>query len=188
MQNAIRAYTHQVIDRDWPEMAREQFQGMDDSLGPLVLWQIVTNYRPPDHPRQKAILDKSLDELSQLSESFGLRYLYCREDLPGVVWVVIYAGLLITVGFSYFFGHEAFRWQALMCAILSSLLGLTILAILELAHPYQGAVTVSDQPFRYALMRMDDMDKLGWTTVTTNRRLARSDSTNASPREQVSVR
>jgi hypothetical protein len=47
-----------------------------------------------------------------------------------------------------------------MCAIFASLLGLTIDAILELAHPYQGAVTVSDRPLRYALMRMDDMDKV----------------------------
>jgi hypothetical protein len=91
--------------------------------------------------------------------------LYSREDLPSVVWVVIYARLLI--GFSYFFGLEAFPSQALMCAIFSNLLGLTLVAILELAHPYQGAVTVSDQPFKYALMRMDDMDKVALGVLRT---------------------
>jgi hypothetical protein len=40
------------------------------------------------------------------------------------------------------------------------LLGLTLLAILELAHPYQGSVTVSDVPFRFALVRMDALDKV----------------------------
>jgi uncharacterized membrane protein YdcZ (DUF606 family) len=49
--------------------------------------------------------------------------------------MVIYAGLFITIGFSYFFGLETFFSQALMCAVFSALLGLTILAILELAHP-----------------------------------------------------
>jgi hypothetical protein len=49
-----------------------------------------------------------------------------------------------------------------MCAIFSSLLGLTILAIQELAHPYQGSVVVSAQPLRYALSRMDDMDKVAF--------------------------
>lgn len=44
-----------------------------------------------------------------------------------------------------------------MCAIFASLPGLTIVAILELAHPYQGAVTVSDRPLKYVLMRMDDI-------------------------------
>ena len=47
-----------------------------------------------------------------------------------------------------------------MCAIFASLLGLTIVAILELAHPYQGAMTVSDRPLKYALIRMDDMGKI----------------------------
>jgi len=32
---------------------------------------------------------------------------------------------------------------------------MTILAILELAHPYQGVVTISNEPYRYALARMD---------------------------------
>jgi len=32
---------------------------------------------------------------------------------------------------------------------------MTILAILELAHPYQGVVTISNAPFRYALSRME---------------------------------
>lgn len=51
---------------------------------------------------------------------------------------MIYAGLIITIGFSYFFGLETFRSQALMCAIFASLLGLTIVAILELAIPAKG--------------------------------------------------
>jgi hypothetical protein len=111
------------------------------------------------------LVDKSLEQLTQLSTAYSVRYLYSKEDLPSVVWVVIYFGLIITIGFSYFFGLETFRSQALMCAIFARLLGLTIVAILELAHPYQGAATVSDRPLRYALMRMDDMDKVALTVV-----------------------
>jgi hypothetical protein len=146
-------------------MAKYQFASFEDSMGPLVLWQIVTNYDPKDDPRQQMLVDKSFNQLTQLSNAYSLRYLYSRENLPSVVWVVIYFGLFITIGFSYFFGLETFRSQALMCAIFASLLGLTIAAILQLAHPYQGAVTVSDRPFRYALMRMDDMDKVALMVV-----------------------
>ncbi len=35
---------------------------------------------------------------------------------------------------------------------------MTILAILELAHPYQGVVTISNEPYRYALARMEAAD------------------------------
>jgi len=142
-------------------MANSNFDSVDDSLGTLSLWQIVATYKSED-PRRMLLVDKSFDQLSKLTEETSLRYLYSKENLPSVVWLVIYAGLIITIGFSYFFGLETFWSQALMCAIFSALLGLTILAILELAHPYQGSVIVSAQPLRYALSRMDDMDKVAF--------------------------
>lgn len=130
---------------------------LDTSLGALRLWEIVARYKPED-PRHLMLVDKSFDQLAQISQGVSLRYLYSRENLPSVVWLVIYAGLVITIGFSYFFGLETFYSQALMCAVFSSLLGLTLLAILELAHPYQGSVTVSDVPFKFALLRMNALD------------------------------
>lgn len=167
MQRAVRAYTKHLIEVEWPEMANNK--RVDDSMGVLGLWQIVANYKAED-PRRVMLVDKSFDTLAMIAADLSLRYLYARENLPSVVWVVIYAGLVITIGFSYFFGLEAFKSQALMCAVFSSLLGLTLLAILELAHPYQGAVTVSAAPFKYALTRMDTMDKvaLGNTNGKTN--------------------
>jgi hypothetical protein len=159
LQHAIRAYTHRLIDVEWPDMANSNFASIDDSVGTLSLWQIVATYKPEDS-RRSLLLDKSFDQLSKLTEETSLRYLYSKENLPSVVWLVIYAGLFITIGFSYFVGLETFFSQALMCAVFSALLGLTILAILELAHPYQGSVVVSSQPLQYALSRMDDMDKV----------------------------
>jgi len=158
LQHATRAYTHRLSDAEWPDMANANFASIDDSVGTLSLWQIVATYKPEDS-RRSLLLDKSFDQLSKLTEETSLRYLYSKENLPSVVWLVIYAGLFITIGFSYFFGLETFFSQALMCAVFSALLGLTILAILELAHPYQGSVVVSSQPLQYALSRMDDMDK-----------------------------
>ena len=107
MRTALRSYTHGLIDKEWPDMANYRFQQMNDSMGPLPLWQIVTNYKPQD-THQQMLVDKSFDQLSQLSAAVSMRYLYCKDDLPSVVWVVIYAGLLITIGFSYFFGLEDF--------------------------------------------------------------------------------
>jgi hypothetical protein len=174
MQKAIRTYTRKLVDEDWPDMAKYRFGSFENSMGPLTLWQIVTNYKPGNDARQQMLIEKSFDQLTELSKEFSLRYLYSRENLPSVVWVVIYAGLIITIGFSYFFGLETFRSQALMCAIFASLLGLTIVAILELAHPYQGAVTVSDRPLRYALLRMDDMDKVALTVLDASQLAAAS--------------
>lgn len=175
MQRAIRVYTQKAIVVEWPAMAAHPRGRTDDSVGPLGLWAIVTNYEPKDS-RQTMLVDKSFDELRELSEDRALRYMYGAENFPSVVWLVIYCGLFITVGFSYFFGLETFRSQALMCAVFSGLLGLTILAILELAHPYQGTVVVSDAPLRYAILRMDEMDKIAFALVRDNLQVVESDA------------
>jgi hypothetical protein len=165
LQQALRNYAWRAIVIEWPEMAR-YIHGKTDNPGkadnPVVylgLWALVGNYSPPDS-RQTLLVDKSYDQLQQLGEDRALRYMYSNDAFPSVVWLVIYAGLFITIGFSYFFGLDTFPSQALMCGIFASLLGLTILAVLELAHPYQGSVLISDAPFRFAITRMDEMDKI----------------------------
>jgi hypothetical protein len=97
MQKAIRTYTHQLVEVDWPDMAHYRYASMEDSMGPLVLWQIVTNYKSGNDSRQEMLVDKSFDQLSEISKAYSLRYLYSRENLPSVMWVVIYFGLLITI-------------------------------------------------------------------------------------------
>ena len=163
LQQAIRHYTDHAIYVEWPEMAAHIHDGIaDNPVGSLGMWALLGGFTPNDS-RQSVVLDKSYDELQQIGEDRSLRFMYGNEDFPSVVWLVIYAGLIITIGFSYFFGLDKFPSQALMCGIFSSLLGLTILAILELAHPYQGSVVVSDAPLRFAITRMDEMDKIAFT-------------------------
>jgi Protein of unknown function (DUF4239) len=155
LDSAVLEYSHRVIEKEWPQMADNAFQG--GKLGAHQLWAIVLAYRPADSHEQM-LADKAIDQLTIISHARAQRFDYYEEDLPSVVWTVIYLGCLMTIGFSYFFGSNIFRAQVLMCGFFSILLGLTILAILELAHPYQGTVTISDQPFRYALVRMQAAD------------------------------
>jgi hypothetical protein len=175
LQQAIREYTEHAINVEWPAMARYTHGRPDNPTGALGLWALIGAYDPSD-ARQNLLVDKSYDQLQQLGEDRSLRYLYGSEDFPSVVWLVIYAGLFITIGFSYFFGLDTFPSQALMCGIFSSLLGLTILAILELAHPYQGTVTVSDAPFRFAITRMNEMDEVALSGTSDQAQFAINDA------------
>ena len=90
-----------------------------------------------------------------ISQARSQRLMFYDGDLPATVWTVIYLGCIITIGFSYFFGNSALRPQIVMCGAFSILIGMTILAIVELAHPYQGNVRISNAPFRYAIVRMN---------------------------------
>jgi hypothetical protein len=154
LDSAVLEYTHRVVEVEWPKMANKTYH--TERTGAHKLWSIVLSYHTAD-TREQMLVDKSIDQLNEISQARGQRFLFYGDDLPSVVWTVIYLGCLITIAFSYFFGGDIFRAQVAMCLFFSILLGMTILAILELAHPYQGAVTISDEPFRYAIARMQDL-------------------------------
>lgn len=152
MRNALRAYTSNVLTSEWKQMADGTFP--PDQTPVQKIWQILLKAAPAT-PQQQTFLDKSIDQITQLSDLRRLRYVYYSEDLPSVIWIVIYVGCAITLGFSYFFVTRHFRQQALMCGTFAALIGLTILAISELATPYQGAVVVSNQAFRVLAASMN---------------------------------
>ncbi len=152
--SAVSEYTHRVVDEEWPQMANDNYRAQTGRT--LKLWSILLSYHAADS-REQMLEDKAIDQLNIVGQARNQRILYYDDDLPSVVWLVIYLGCAITIGFSYYFGSHVFRAQVVMCAFFSILLGITILAILELAHPYQGTVTIPDEPFRYALSRMQEV-------------------------------
>jgi hypothetical protein len=152
LQGALHAYATKVIEHEFKQMSDYTYRlNMEDEN---VLWQLLLKFSPPN-AQQQDIVDKALDQMSALSDARRLRYVYYSEDLPSVIWIVIYVGAVITLGFSYFFSTRLFRSQAIMSATFAALIGLTILAISELATPYQGAVVVSDEGFRFLVDSMD---------------------------------
>ncbi len=164
LDSAVVEYTHRVIDEEWPEMADNSYRA--EKGGILKLWSVVLSYHTADS-REQMLVDKSIDQLNIINQARSMRLLFYDDDLPSVVWIVIYLGCAITIGFSYFFGSNVFRAQIVMCAFFSIMLGMTILAVVELAHPYQGVVTISNEPFRYALTRMKEVEQYKMTRISS---------------------
>jgi Protein of unknown function (DUF4239) len=149
---AVRRYADEVVSTEWTAMAQDSFQksrGGEDRL-----WAVLLTYEPRSS-RDQILLDKCISYMGQLSDARELRYVYYKEDLPSVIWIVIYVGCVITIGFSYFFGVRRQSSQAIMCGTFAALIGLTILAVSELANPYQGTVNISASPFRFVISTID---------------------------------
>ncbi|HVN64674.1 MAG TPA: DUF4239 domain-containing protein [Candidatus Binataceae bacterium] len=151
MQSELRDYAAVVVNNEWQAMASNNYG--HDSATANRLWDTLVKYKPTD-PNETLMVDKSIDQMDVLNDARRLRYVYYTEDLPSVVWIVIYVGCVITLGFSYFFGAKHYRAQALMCGAFAALIGLTILAISELSTPYSGAVHVSSEAFQTVLTGM----------------------------------
>ena len=89
LDSAVIEYSHLVIEKEWPQMADNTFSG--GKVGAHELWATVLAYHTADS-REQMLLDKSIDQLNLVSQARGERLLYYGEDLPSVVWMVIYLG------------------------------------------------------------------------------------------------
>jgi hypothetical protein len=160
LDSEVLQYTHRVVDEEWPEMATMHYRTATE--GAHDLWWLVVSYHPVDS-HDEMLMTVALEQLNQISHTRSERLLFYHDDLPSMVWLIIYLGCVITIGFGYFFGSSDFRAQAVMCAFFSIWLGITILAILELAHPYHGMMTITDDPYRYAISRMEEVKRFRMT-------------------------
>ena len=71
-----------------------------------------------------------------------MRIVMAAGIVPGVVWAVLFGGAALTIGFTFFFGTENLRAQALMTGALAMLIFAGLLVIVAIDRPFAGTVIV----------------------------------------------
>ena len=75
-------------------------------------------------------------------------------SVPSVLWLVLIAGAVITLGYPSFFGSSNITAQVLMTAALAALVALTAFVAVVLDYPFTGDVRISRAPFEQSLAQM----------------------------------
>jgi hypothetical protein len=75
--------------------------------------------------------------------------------VPGAVWAAFYAGAVLTVAFTFFFGAKYLAAQAAMTGILSALVTLGLLVIISMDHPFSGSIWVGSEPLQSVIEDFD---------------------------------
>lgn len=144
---AVQRYAVSVTNVEWPYMARHL---EEDSLTnpPLnAVWGAVTRLRPTSAIQQD-FTQLAVTEVATASQDRRTRVRDSDSEIPAPLWLVIIAGGVITVGFTYFFGLESFRAQAIMVAALAAVIALSGLTILTLNLPFTGGVAIKPEAMR----------------------------------------
>lgn len=140
---SITTYLESVIDGEWPAMER----GDENSGTTLTLDQLyaaVLTAEPSDY-RQAVVLDAMLTQLNILTEARRARLVATVGIVPGVLWIVLFGGAVLTIGFTFFFGTPNLRAQALMTGILAMLICSGLLVIVAIEFPFTGEVHLSPE-------------------------------------------
>ena len=134
-------YGRLVVDRDWPAMDR----GRTDPVAhrpALDLVRAVFEFEPTTES-EKAIYPAQVEAATQLWNSRHIRAVGCAEGIPTLEWIVLIAGGMVTVCFTYFFVVENLRVQVIMTALVALTISLNIMLVLMFGYPYSGGVKIA---------------------------------------------
>ena len=80
-----------------------------------------------------------------------MRLIESREGIPGILWLGLIAGAVLTVTFAYGFGVERGQSHAIMLATLAASVALLLFLISSLNYAFRGSVRVEPEPFQLVL-------------------------------------
>jgi hypothetical protein len=149
LRDGMTAYLKAAIAEDWPAMARGEHssvanQALNDAYAAALHFQ-------PEDRRGAVVLTAVLHQLDQITEARRARLVVASGIVPGVIWLVLLGGAIVTVGFTYFFGAENLRAQMLMTGALSLLIFSGLLIIIAIDHPFAGTVHIEPEPLALVL-------------------------------------
>ncbi|HEY4203240.1 MAG TPA: DUF4239 domain-containing protein [Devosiaceae bacterium] len=153
LRGALTQYLQVAVAEDWPAM--ERGQGSVAATSALNdLYQAALRFSPSSN-RDGVILGEVLHQLDLLTQARRDRLVSSSGIVPDLLWVILFGGAILTVGFTFFFGTEHILAQSGMTGILTLLIFSGLLIIVVIDHPFAGSARVSPEAITAV------MDELG---------------------------
>ena len=146
LQREIRGYIEQIIHEAWPLMRKGQvptagIEWMDRLQAVLLGFEPATE-------GQKALHRETLAAFNRALEARRLRVDAVGTGLPGVMWVIIVVGAVISISACYFFRVEDARHHGILVVLLAVLIGLVITMTVVMNHPFRGGLGLGPEPYQ----------------------------------------
>jgi hypothetical protein len=151
-QQDLRTYTQVVIQKSWPLQREGKIP--DAGTEELSVFQAALDRFGPATDGQKILYAESLTAFNQLVELRRARMEAAVSGLPFPVWVVVFAGAIITLAVTWFISSLRFGVHIWMTLLLSIFLGLVIQLMVRLDKPYRGQYGISPAAFEVVYQQL----------------------------------
>lgn len=149
----LRRYIGSVLEHEWPAMAeRHGHHPTSKALVELRNWVFA-----PDRPHRNTATEHFLIEsMRHLSEAREYRLMLTRQTIPEILFAgLILCALLVLTGVAMVHAHNRHAgW--LIGSLYGAAIGIFLMTITELYHPYSGSVVVSPAHIEDVWHRFDD--------------------------------
>ncbi|HZC01202.1 MAG TPA: DUF4239 domain-containing protein [Gammaproteobacteria bacterium] len=157
LQEDARSYAHEVVDEEWPQME----EGLEGVQSLPEGWDLIDDMRAtlqevePRTVAEQELYAEGLDRISRFGDARRMRIVAAQEGIPGVLWVVLVFGAVVTVGFTYLFGLRNTWAHRLMVMSLTAVIALVLFAIVAMDYPFSGGARIEPEAFELILERFE---------------------------------
>jgi hypothetical protein len=152
LRRVLDGYVKEVQQSEWVTMARGlPSKTTADALAHIT--QAIIDMQV-GQLRDLAVFQQALRLLAVIEDNRNERLDSADGSVPMILWLVLIAGAVITLGYPAFFGTMNVMAQTLMTATLAALVALILLPAILLDFPFTGEVVLSSTAFDEALQQM----------------------------------
>jgi Protein of unknown function (DUF4239) len=145
-------YMNDMINYEWKAM--EVFQTSEEAKKSYVnMWRMHEKFKPTT-AYESIWYAESIKELDELADSRRFRINSINYNIHPFMWLVLYIGAFITIGFTYLFGTKNKIAHIIMVFSLSAVIGLILLLIDSFEHPFTGLIHLTPESFINALKQL----------------------------------
>jgi undecaprenyl pyrophosphate phosphatase UppP len=119
-----------------------------------ALWTSLTGTHAQNFSEQ-AILNRTLADLTNLTEHRRIRHLESRSGMPGVFWVLLMVGGAMVVVYTCLFDIEQMKLHMIHVVGTTFIIALVLVTIADVDAPYGGALHIQPTTFVLALGTMN---------------------------------
>ena len=146
LQKELRDYVNYVIHEAWP--LQQHGQVPSGGVERMNRFQDKLFTFEPTTEGQKILHAETLRAYNSMILARRLRLDAVGIGLPGVMWMVILVGAVISLGSSFFFKVDDARLHATLVTLLAMFVGLVIFMTFALDRPFRGDLGVQPEPYQ----------------------------------------
>ena len=140
IRESVSNYLRAAISEDWPAMEQGKIslrvtRTLNDA------YTAVGQFDPGDR-RGGALLAEMLHQLDAVAQARRARYVMASGSVPEIIWLGLFGGAVLTIGFTFLFGTENLLAQTAMTGTLSILIFSALLIVIAIDFPFAGNVKV----------------------------------------------
>ena len=123
------------------------------------VWTAIRDFEPRT-PQEQCFYNSIIETYTTMSNSRRIRLVEAEGSVSPVLWVVLFVGAIITVGFTYLFVVERLGSQILMISLVCTALSLNLYLVIINSSPFFGDFKLRPIAFKVAAKFIEDKDSV----------------------------